>query len=269
MSNINSNITANFDNILAWDNNQNGNYLENGNQGDKVYNVHSYHDKMVNKFKKGKNREYQVHLRVKQKCDAGQSVVILGGIPELGSWNKEKPGYRMKWTEGDKWITQEPITTNQYYFQYKYVIWDDASNKMVSWERGIDRLIDCEVLDDMSRNSQFGFVFNNKPGKDVHCVLLDEIFEAFTTIFSVSYPDPDMNDEMVLVGSHKSIPTKTMMKDTEQTAWMPVKYGEPKTPFKVTILMENTSSGENGQWKTQTTENQVLYEYRLTNKIKN
>ena len=59
------------------------------------------------------------------------------------------------------------------------------------------------------------------------------------------------------------------MKDTDKTEWMPVKYGEAKNPFKVTVLMENISSGDNGQWKTATSENQVLYEYQLKNKVKN
>jgi hypothetical protein len=54
---------------------------------------------------------------------------------------------------------------------------------------------------------------------------------------------------MILIGNHKAIPTIQMMRDTEQTAWMPVKYGEPMQPFKVAVVMENTSSGDNGQWK--------------------
>lgn len=33
--------------------------------------------------------------------------------------------------------------------------------------------------------------------------------------------------------------------------------------------MENISSGDNGQWKEATTENQITYEYQLTNKIRN
>ena len=37
-----------------------------------------------------------------------------------------------------------------------------------------------------------------------------------------------------------------MMKDSEPTIWMPVKYGKPWTPFKITVLMKNTDSGENG-----------------------
>jgi len=224
---------------------------------------------MVDKFKQTRhNTTYQIHLRVKRKVEKGQSITLHGGIPELG-WNKEKPGYRMKWQEGDYWVTDEPITTKQYYFQYKYVLWDDSSNSIVSYERGIDRLIDCEVLDDHSTNSQFGFVFNTKAGEDSHCVILDEVFEAFTTCFSVNFPEPDISDSMVLIGSHKAIPTILMMKDTDPTSWMPVKYGEAKQPFKITCLMENTSSGENGQWKIATTENQVMYEYQLSNKTKN
>lgn len=208
-----SNITADFDNILNW--------VDKGNRpprdnsildqsytptADNIYTVHTYHSKMVNKFKQTTmNRTYQIHLRVKKQCEAGQSIVILGGIPELGSWNKEKPGYRMRWSKDDYWITEEPITTSKYYFQYKYVIWDDKANKMVSWERGIDRLIDCEVLDDYSNTPHLGFMFNKST--NAHCVILDEIFEAFSTCFSVNFPEPDISDSMTLIGNHKAIPT--------------------------------------------------------------
>ena len=179
----------------------------------------------------------------------------------MGAWDKTKQGVRLKWTEGDYWVTEEPVITKQYHFQYKYVTWDTNSNSMNSYERGIDRLIDCEVLDDMSANSQFGFNFNPISGKECHCVILDEVFEAFTTCFSVNFPEPDINDEMVLIGHHKAIPTKVMMMDTEKTSWMPSKYGMAMAPFKVTVLMDNTSSGENGQWKAATTENKITYEY--------
>jgi hypothetical protein len=130
---------------------------------------------------------------------------------------------------------------------------------MDAWERGIDRLMDCEVLDDCSNSSMYGFVFNRTV--NAHCVLLNEVFETFNCCFSVNYPDPDMHDNMTLIGHHKSIPTTAMMKDTEFTSWMPVKYGEPKNPFKISSVIENTSSGDNGQWKASTSENLVQYEY--------
>jgi hypothetical protein len=127
-------------------------------------------------------------MRVKKKVEPGMAVVILGGIPALGSWNKEKIGYKMVWTEGDHWITEQPIITNKYYFQYKYVLWDTKANKMNAWERGIDRLADCEVLDDYSQNPIHGFTFAPSIGKKSHCCILDEIYEAFTTCFTVNFP---------------------------------------------------------------------------------
>jgi hypothetical protein len=132
---------------------------------------------------------------------------------------------------------------------------------MISYERGIDRLCDAEILDDHQVHSQFGFVFNPKPGREHHCVIIDEVFEAYTTCFSVNYPDPDISDEMVLIGHHIAIPTLPMSRDTEATAWMPNKYGEAKQPFKITVLMPNINSGVDGQWKKDSVCNEILYEY--------
>lgn len=172
----------------------------------------------------------------------------------------------MVWTEGDWWITETPIITKQYYFQYKYVLWDDNANKFSSWERGIDRLIDCEVLDDCSMKSEslLGFTYQPTIGKKAHCVMLpEEIYEAFTTCFTVSYPIDMQKNVMTLVSHHESIKTTDMNKGDVDTAWMPVKYGCPMNAFRATILMENTKSGENGQWKAGEVANQVRYEYRL------
>lgn len=72
------------------------------------------------------------------------------------------------------------------------MIWDTNSNSMYQWERGIDRLMDAEVLDDCSQNARFGFFFSG--GSNCHCVMLDEIFETFNCTFSVNFPDPDMSD---------------------------------------------------------------------------
>lgn len=160
--------------------------------------------------------------------------MLLGQIPQLGAWNKEKPGKRMVWTEGDYWITDTPIITNKYFFQYKYVLWDDASNKMASWERGIDRLLDCEVLDDCSQRntSQLGFSFKPTIGKNVHCVMLEEeVYEEFSTCFTVSFPYDIQKNVMTLVSHHESIKTTDMHKNSEFTSWMPNKYGQPMNAF--------------------------------------
>ena len=46
----------------------------------------------------------------------GQSVILMGGIPEIGNWDKEKPIIKLKWTEGDYWVTDVPIVSSKYYF---------------------------------------------------------------------------------------------------------------------------------------------------------
>ena len=56
-----------------------------------------------------------------------------------------------------------------------------------------------------------------------------------------------------------------MMKPPQFTEWMPIKYGEPKKPFKLTVTYENIVSGDNGQWKDESKEGAISYDYSLTN----
>jgi hypothetical protein len=82
-------------------------------------------------------------------------------------------------------------------------------------------------------------------------------------------PEPDINDEMTLVGKKGQIESMVMSRDTEPTVWLPVKYGKPWVPYKCTVIMSNVSSGDNGQWKAATPENRIEYEYQMKNRIKN
>lgn len=121
----------------------------------------------------------------------------------MGAWDKTKAVCRLKWTEGDYWVTETPIFSNKYFFDFKYVIWNNADNKMVAWERGIDRIIDCEILDNWAnKETKYGFVFQNKTGRNSHCVILNEVFEKFETVFSVNLPNPDSNDQMEIIGNN-------------------------------------------------------------------
>ena len=51
---------------------------------------------------------------------------------------------QMKWTEGDIWKTEEPIVTSRPFFMYKYVLLEGKTQ--VSWEEGIDRIADLELI---------------------------------------------------------------------------------------------------------------------------
>lgn len=110
-----SNITADFDNMFNWVG-EGGNANPNQNNSSmsldpKKFTAEKFHEQQVKQFKKNLNlgnKDYLIHLRVKKKCESGQSIVILGGIPHLGAWNTDQPR-KMKWTEGDFWVTDEPI----------------------------------------------------------------------------------------------------------------------------------------------------------------
>lgn len=71
-------------------------------------------------------------------------MAVCGSLPELGSW--EKFICQLKWTEGNVWVTNSPITTTQYYFTYKYVVLKADGLTSSRWEAGIDRIADLEVL---------------------------------------------------------------------------------------------------------------------------
>ena len=214
-----------------------------------------------------KGRSYQVHFRVQHKCEGNQTLALLGSLPELGNWKTAT--CKLKWQPGDYWVTEKPIETAKFFFTYKYVLWDKNSDKLISWERGIDRIADLEVLPHVV-NSKLGFNFNQVTGKDMKHCEIDDIYEAFTCVFSVNFPESeDLSDVMTLNGKAGVINSMAMYKDTEKTHWMPIKYGKPMAPWKITVVMPNTESGENGQWKPATSTNLITYQYDMKNDQKN
>ena len=82
-------------------------------------------------------------MKVKYKCNPGEKLGISGNIPELGFWKEFK--YHMECKDDDMWITRTPIMTKKRYFQYKYVILN-SDGTLKSWERGVDRICDCDIL---------------------------------------------------------------------------------------------------------------------------
>ena len=71
----------------------------------------------------------------------GQSLCIIGNIPELGNWKEYKAN--MKWTEGHVWVLED-LSINVQYFQYKYVVL--SNGKPCRWEQGINRIGDMLLL---------------------------------------------------------------------------------------------------------------------------
>jgi hypothetical protein len=71
--------------------------------------------------------QYKLSLSCKYKVEFGQTVAVVGNIPELGMW-KNNQLCQLKWTEGDIWKTTEPIVTSRPHFMYKYVLLDEGKN---------------------------------------------------------------------------------------------------------------------------------------------
>ena len=81
----------------------------------------------------------------------GESVAVLGSIPELGSWKEHK--HHLKWTDGHYWVSEKPIITRNSCFFYKYIVLQDLKDQK-GWEGGMDRCADLKLLPSSEFNAQ-------------------------------------------------------------------------------------------------------------------
>ena len=101
---------------------------------------------MGNKSAPMGNVTYTVTFRIKRECGHGESLCVLGSIPELGNWKEFKHHLRCK---GDNvWESITPVTTHSFYFQYKYSLMTEKGTKQIDWEKGVDRLADLVLMPD-------------------------------------------------------------------------------------------------------------------------
>ena len=68
----------------------------------------------------------------------GQSLAILGSHPALGDWNSAR-FLRMEYLGNFDWILSVNVDAVLLPLEYKYVIVDDATNSLVTWEEGDNR----------------------------------------------------------------------------------------------------------------------------------
>ena len=94
-----------------------------------------------------KNITYQITFRVHKEVNYGETLCVLGSIPELGNWKEFK--HHMKWSEGNIWESITPLSTHSFYFQYKYTLLEDKGTRQIDWEKGVDRLADLELMPDV------------------------------------------------------------------------------------------------------------------------
>lgn len=143
----------------------------------------------------------------------------------------------LRWTEGDIWVSKEPLVTSEYFFHYKYAIVED--NKVIGWERGVDRVADLEILPDM-RN---GRLYNcptelfydmecKHPGSPTTKIcVLNEIWEKLTVSFMVYHPSEDHNDELLFDCPRVNARNMMMHRMPREFEWMNPKYGQMMRPW--------------------------------------
>ena len=95
-------------------------------------------------FSKNDKSCYKVTFKVKKETQPGQSLCIVGDIPELGQW--QKFNCCMTWTEGHVWIIENLEITSKPFFNYKYVVLVDGNAS--EWERGENRIADLRAIKD-------------------------------------------------------------------------------------------------------------------------
>jgi hypothetical protein len=153
------------------------------------------------------DQTYSVSLKVKYQTIPGESVIVVGSIPELGSWKNFK--LNMQWTEGHVWVLKEPILTSQPFFQYKYMLTDTEKVGEGKWERGIDRIIDMRDLPSVgpsklqASTGETERLLGVEDENIKHVELVDE-WEKFNVKFSIYYPLSD-GEEMVLRSSRAEV----------------------------------------------------------------
>jgi len=90
-------------------------------------------------------------LKVRYETMLGQSLFVMGSVPELGEWKEYKCA--MTWTDDHVWVTQDLIVTSPI-FMYKYVL--KSSEEELIWETGFNRIADLKILPQSSHRRSNG-----------------------------------------------------------------------------------------------------------------
>lgn len=54
---------------------------------------------------------FKVTFQIKYQTVPGESLAVLGSIPELGNWEKKSILHHLKWTDGHVWVSEKPLIT--------------------------------------------------------------------------------------------------------------------------------------------------------------
>jgi hypothetical protein len=194
---------------------------------------------------------YSLSLKIFYETIPGESICVVGSIPELGNWKELKA--HMTWTEGHIWVIDKPVVTNQPFFSYKYVLMDNDKKDMVKWESGIDRIAELGLLPEMDAPVRKVVSLGGTGSSDLfiqkmdlkHVELNDE-WETFMVRFTIFYPLDQKVEEMAFTSSRTGDEPIIMMPTKSPEAWKKTKYGQHMRPFECIIKLPNNISGDEG-----------------------
>lgn len=191
-----------------------------------------------------KGIQYSVTFRVQIKVNFGETLCVLGSLPELGKWTEFK--HHLQWTDGHIWESVTPLITHSYYFQYKYALLDKNGTELINWEKGIDRLADMEIMPDVKMGGSSynqalsgGEVmqtnsYSSSTGiKHIH---YNDVWEEYNMSFTIWHPVEEGHEDWIFDNNRAT--DVQMHKMPRQIDWLDVKYGRPMQPIQVTMKMK-------------------------------
>lgn len=87
--------------------------------------------------------KFTIFFKVNYVAKYGESVYVLGNIPDLGRWNLSN-GVRLNWNSGDDWTRKLVfVCPLDQLIEYKYVIANTEiipnQTEVIRWEEGPNR----------------------------------------------------------------------------------------------------------------------------------
>ena len=102
-----------------------------------------------------------LRFRFTAKLSYGETLVVVGSAPSLGSWDASK-GARLSWTDGDVWIGEAAIPADTA-VEYKLVVASKNKDASDKWEHGANRTVTlagppgtCFTVDDHGKPIKSG-----------------------------------------------------------------------------------------------------------------
>lgn len=110
---------------------------------------------------------------------------------------------------------------------------------MISWERGVDRVADLEIMPDARNIHEFAnttelfykMETNKDTGMRVKNVQLNEEWEKFWVSFMIFHPSEDNYDELLFDCPKVGVNMMPMTLMPQEFTWMNPKYGKVMRPW--------------------------------------